>query len=465
MDTPRKRAIDVLLAWQQSGLPLDQVFDASQQQAPLPDQRDVQLAMALVYGVLRWQGYLDHVLAGFSRHPLAKMKPLTLAALRVGAYQLLFMDRVPASAAINETVQALKAMKQPKWLTGFVNGVLRAVDRNREKGSPPSSREALFLSHPAWLITRWRQRYGDDTAEAICRVNNELPPLVLRVNARRTTRQEYLQMLIDAGIKAGSGSHAPDAVRLDGYRGQVADLPGYGEGFFQVQDEAAQLVTLLLGNLAPGRYLDGCAGLGGKTSHLSQRLPPGSELVAVEPSAARLDKLRENLQRLGLIATVVEDELQRYARQGPLPFQGILIDAPCSGLGVIRRQPDIRWQRTEAALERYQKRQLELLHYAAAILAPGGALVYATCSTEPEENEEVIHSFLAAHPEFFVADAKKHLLPSAHALVNDDGCLRTLPHQGFDGFFAARLEKATTDDTVTSGTPCLTVVASRTISS
>ena len=438
MISPRQLAIEVLLASVQKGRPVDQVFD---QQQSLGDPRDTQLAMAMIYGVLRWQGYLDQVIAGFSSHPLAKMKPLTRVALRVGTYQLLFMDRVPDSAAINETVQALKAAGQPKWLTGFVNGVLRSLARGKDKILPATSREALFLSHPPWLVGRWQQRYGNEVSEAICRTNNEQPPLVLRVNTRRTTQQAYLQMLSEAGIEAVAGSYAPDAVRLDGYRGAVPALPGYAEGFFQVQDEAAQLATLLLGELALGRYLDGCAGLGGKTSHLAQMLPPGGEVMAVEPHAGRRRLLAENLARLGLTATIFPGELQAFAGGNPEKFQGVLIDAPCSGLGVIGRQPDIRWQRHAVDLPRYAARQRALLDQAASLLATGGILVYATCSTEPEENDAVVTGFLAAHPEFVVTDAKPFLPAPAQPLVDNYGYLHTLPHQGLDGFFAARMEK------------------------
>lgn len=441
MKSPRQLAIDVLLATAQKGQPVDQVFDRQQAGQSSGDPRDAQLAMAMVYGVLRWQGYLDQVIAGFSSHSLAKMKPLTLAALRVGAYQLLFMDRVPPSAAINETVQALKAAGQPKWLTGFVNGVLRAVVRGKEQVLPTTSREALFLSHPAWLIARWRQRYGDEVTEAICHANNEQPSLVLRINTRRTTQQTYLQTLAEEGIEAEANIYAPDAVRLVGYRGGVTDLPGYDEGLFQVQDEAAQLATLLLGNLGAGCYLDGCAGLGGKTSHLAQLLPPGSEVVAVEPHSGRRKLLRENLKRLGLAATIFAGELQNFAQGQPPPFLGILIDAPCSGLGVVGRQPDIRWQRHDSDLPRYAARQQALLAQASSVLEPGGILVYATCSTEPEENEEVVSDFLANHPDFALADARPLLPVQAQTLVDAQGCLRTLPHQGLDGFFAARLEK------------------------
>lgn len=441
MRSSRHIAIEVLLEVVQKRQPVDQIFDRSQSSHPSGDPRDTQLAMAMIYGVLRWQGYLDQVIAGFSSHPLAKMKPLTRAALRVGAYQLLFMDRVPPSAAINETVQALKAAGQPKWLTGFANGVLRSLARGKDQVLSATSREAFFLSHSAWLIQRWRGRYGDAVTEAICRANNEQSPLVLRVNTRKAGRQEYVQMLASVGIEATVGLYAPDAVRLVGYRGGVADLPGYTEGLFQVQDEAAQLATLLFGDLGAGRYLDGCAGLGGKTSHLAQLVPPGGEVVAVEPHQGRVRLLRENLARLGLNVTIVTSELHSFMQEKPPLFQGILIDAPCSGLGVIGRQPDIRWQRHEADLARYAARQRDLLEQAAAVLAPGGVLVYATCSTEPEENETVVSAFLATHPEFSLADAKAFLPASAHILVDSHGFFRALPHQGLDGFFAARLVK------------------------
>jgi 16S rRNA (cytosine967-C5)-methyltransferase len=441
MKSSRQLAIEVLVAAVQKGQPVDQVFDQQQAGHLSGDPRDTQLATAMVYGVLRWQGYLDQVIAGFSSHPLAKMKPLTLAALRVGGYQLLFMDRVPDSAAINETVQALKASGQPKWLTSFANGVLRSLARGKEQVLPVTSREALFLSHPAWLIHRWRQRYGDEVTEAICQANNELPPLVVRVNSRRIGRPEYLQLVADGGIEVRAGTYAPDAIRLIGYRGSVTALPGYAEGLFQVQDEAAQLATLLFGDLAASRYLDGCAGLGGKTSHLAQRMPPGGEVVAVEPHDGRRKLLRENLTRLGIDATIFAGELQAFAKEQPQSFQGILIDAPCSGLGVVGRQPDIRWQRSESDLHRYAERQRGLLDQAATLLASGGVLVYATCSTEPEENDEVVSGFLATHPDFVRADAKAFLPAAAHVLVDSQGCLRTLPHQGLDGFFAARLEK------------------------
>ena len=444
--------IEILCSWEESRLPIDQLMEQYISNISLGDPRDRQLIMSLVYGVIRWRGYLDWVVEKFSKHPLSKMKSRTLQALRVGIFQLLFLDRVPASAAINETVQALKDMKQPKWLTGFVNGLLRAVSRQKETIPDPrretkdtSLPDAARLSHPDWLIDRWKNRYGAAETAAICRKNNTAAPLCLRVNALRTTPSGFLEKLSQAGLKAEPGKFSPLAITLVDYHGPVTEIPGFAEGLFQVQDEAAQLVSLLLGPLQPEKsYLDACAGLGGKTSHLAQMLPHAGELVAIEPNLGRIKKLKENLGRLRLdtTVTIVEGMLGSLLPDNKEKFDGILIDAPCSGLGVIRRQPDIRWNRRPDDLLRYQEAQLALLKDAAQLITPKGILVYATCSTEPEENDEVIKKFLAMHPQFILSDCRDMLPESGACLVVSQGFFRTLPgHDDLDGFFAARLIK------------------------
>jgi len=363
-------AIEILCKWEETGLPIDQVMEQFCTPEDLNDPRDRQLVMALVYGVIRWRGYLDWVVEEYSKHPLAKMKSRTLQALRAGIFQLLFLDRIPASAAINETVQTLKDMKQPKWLTGFVNGVLRAVSRRKEPIPHPgreagtSLPDAARLSHPDWLIKRWRNRYGKATAEAICQQNNRQAPVCLRTNTSLISRQALLEKLSLANIHAEKGTFGPDALYLAGYHGPITNIPGYTKGFFQVQDEAAQLVSMLLSPLQPGKsYLDGCAGLGGKTSHLAQVLPADSRLFAVEPHIGRINKLKENLARLQLdrSVTIVEDEIDSMHPEMEQRFAGVLIDAPCSGLGVIRRHPDIRWNRQPEDLLHYQDTQFSLL--------------------------------------------------------------------------------------------------------
>jgi len=439
----------ILNRWEKEGVPLELVVTEVLRQ-PLADARDLQFCRALVYGVVCWRGYLDALLSKLSSHPLAKMKPLTLQALRCGLYQLVSMDRVPASAAINETIGLLKEAGQPKWLTGFVNGILRRV--SRELGDLPRPGEiggengagfALpdLLSHPGWLYQRWVGRYGAETALAICQANNAGAALTLRATAR-VGRDALLEKLRAAGIVAEPGNFAPTAVILPSFRGAVTTLPGYDEGDFQIQDEAAQLVVPLLGEIGEGRWLDGCAGLGGKTTQMAELAGPGAKVMAVEPEARRFALLGANLQRLGQSAAVetISGTIADLAAGDDSQFQGILVDAPCSGLGVIRRHPDIRWNRREAELARYQSGQLSLLDQAADLLAPGGVIVYATCSSEPEENEQVVELFLAGHQEFMKESCGEYLPESAREFAGADGFFRTRPDQGVDGFFASRLK-------------------------
>ena len=448
-DNARGRALVILNRWEKEGVPLDLVV-TEVLRPPFADGRDLQFCRALVYGVVCWRGYLDALLDRVSSHPSAQMKPLTRQALRCGLYQLLAMDRVPPSAAINETITLLKAAGQPRWLTGFVNGILRRV--SRELGELPRPGEvdgaksagwgrADLLSHPSWLYQRWLERHGQEVALALCQADNAGAPLTLRATAR-VGRAVLLEALQAAGITAETGRFAPTAVILPGYRGPITTLPGYTEGWFQVQDEAAQLVVPLLGELGEGNWLDGCAGLGGKTTQLAELAAgAGGKVVAVEPEARRFALLGANLQRLGLTAMVetVAGTIADLAVAGSRRFQGILVDAPCSGLGVIRRHPDIRWNRRESELARYQSGQLALLDQAAALLAPTGVLLYATCSSEPEENEQVVALFLAKHQDFRVAGCGEYLPIPARDFVGADGFFRTRPDQGLDGFFAARL--------------------------
>ena len=449
-DNARSRALLILGRWEKEGGPLDLVANEALRSA-FAEPRDLQFCRALIYGVVCWQGYLDALLTRLSSHPVRQMKPLTRQALRCGLYQLLVMDRVPPSAAINATVQLLKEAGQPRWLTGFVNGVLRRVSRELaelprpgEIGGGKTAGWDLtdLLSHPRWLYDRWLARYGEATALAMCRANNDGAALVLRAVAR-VGRDALLEKLRSAGITAEVGSFAPAAIVLPGFRGAVSALPGYEEGWFQVQDEAAQLVVHLLGEPEDGVWLDACAGLGGKTTQLVELAGPGRRVVALEPESRRFQLLGINLQRLGLTAMVetLQCTLAELAATRSRMFQGILVDAPCSGLGVIRRHPDIRWNRRKAELVRYQEGQLAILDQAAALLEPGGVMVYATCSTEPEENEQVLEKFLADHRDFRVEGCGKHLPENASEFVGGDGFFRTRPDQGVDGFFAAKLRQ------------------------
>ena len=443
MKSSRYIAVDLLCRWQKNGQPIDLILGPSVE--TLTDLRDRQLVKAIVFGVLRNCASLDWVVGQYSKQPLKKIKKAVLQGLRVGVYQLLFMDRVPASAAVNETIKALKALKQPRWITGFANGVLRNVERHKDElllsirsGDIP---ELARLNHPEWLVCRWKERYGVTLLEGICRSNNSSAALCLRVNSLKIAVEDFQTMLTQKNIDFSVGKYVSEAIWISGDVGMVENLPGFSDGFFSVQDEMAQLLCCLLSPLEKGAYLDGCAGLGGKTAVMAQLVPPESRIVAVEPTKQRLELLGENIARLDLKGVeVFEGTLQEFAQQAGDSFEAVLIDAPCSGIGVTGRHPDIRWLRKPEELQRYQKKQLELLNSASGLVGPGGVVVYATCSTEPEENDEVVELFLQGNSKFKMESAQLFLSENAQSLVDDKGFLRTIPGDKVsDGFFAARL--------------------------
>ena len=442
--TARFAAIETLCRLQRNPLPVPLLFEELAEECALIGQ-DRHLAMNLIYGVLRQRQYLDNCLRLFCRQPLKKLHPFVHQALAVGLYQVLFLDRIPESAAVNETVNALKVVRLPEKLQGFVNGVLRASIRQRHQIPAPETLDKgglPVLNHPAWLTDRWEQHFGREEMNRICAWNNIQPPLVLRVNPLAINTDDFCARLQEENITARAGTHAPSAVILPDYHGPVHDLPGFTEGFFQVQDESAQLVSLLLAPFVLGGHLlDGCAGLGGKTGHILELAADVQATVtAVEPDPRRLRQLGENLTRLHPQKSVRihPGTLLDFSKVCTTRFHAILIDAPCSGTGVIRRHPDIRWNRQAADLPEYRKTQRQLLDLAAVLLLPGGILVYATCSLEPEENSEVVTDFLKEHPDFNLSDCAPFLPVTVRQFVHN-GFFQPHPTESADGFFAARL--------------------------
>lgn len=443
-ENARTVAVDTLCHWEERHLPIDRMFT---EKAARLDPTERRLARTLVYGVLRQRDTLDAVLASYSSHPPAKMKSRTLTTLRVGIYQLFFLSRIPSSAAVNATVNTLKHARQPSWMVGFANGVLRRIAGERESlVGYALDREGLpRTNHPQWLCARWEQQYGKGQMRAICAMNNTEPPLVLRVNTRKVGRTDFLAELKKSGVKAQPSRISPLGLVVDGYPGPVHTLHGYDTGLFQVQDDGAQLISMLVAALSgPGRVLDACAGLGGKTGHLVELLPAGSTVLALEPDRYRQRLLRENIQRLGHDSQVlpVQGTMADFVQTRPQPFDAILIDAPCSGTGVIRRQPDIRWNRQPGDVAKLAALQLELAQQASRVLKPGGLMVYATCSLEAEENMQVIERFLGSNSTFSLEPAGPHLPEQARSFVRENGSFATLPTDGCDGFFACCLRRA-----------------------
>ncbi|CAK0774492.1 Ribosomal RNA small subunit methyltransferase B [Gammaproteobacteria bacterium] len=430
--SPRAAAAVVLAQVIGAGRSLTEVLAT----IPLPlAARDRALTRELCYGVLRHGLLLDVVLRSLVRRPLKEQDPVLRGLLLSGLYQLVHL-KTPPHAAVGETVAATAELGQP-WAKGFVNGVLRAFQRDsstllkRARHTNP----AAASGHPAWWLAALQTAYPEHWTATIA-ADNEHPPLVLRVNRRRTTSADYLAELSAAGIGASPHPFAPEAVVLDEPRA-VEEIPGFREGRVSVQDAAAQFAASLL-EVGPGqRVLDACAAPGGKTGHLLEIAPPDGEVWALDRDETRLARVKDNLARLGLTAhLVIGDATSSADWWDGRPFDRILLDAPCSATGIVRRHPDIKWLRRVTDipnLAEYQRRLAESLW---PLLIPGGVLLYATCSVLTAENAGMVQNFLAAHP-----DAQERPLSVPWGLARTVG-RQILPGQdGMDGFYYACLTK------------------------
>ena len=413
----------------------------------LGDERDRALAAAIVHGTLRWQRACDYLVGRVATRPLESLDHEVLVILRLSLYQIVHLDRVPSAAVVDDAVSLTRAAGK-KSATGFVNAVLRSTLRQRHhlplpaRPDDPTDREAAMLylgvacSHPDWLAARWLDRFGFERTEKWLHFNNEPAPLTLSVNRLRATRDEVRTALAAEGVESEHTSFARHGLRV------VAGNPlrqGSREPFL-VQDEASQLVPLAVDAQPGERVLDLCAAPGGKTVMMCNDMGDSGVLVACDVRARRMALLRDTIRQAGcqhVYAVHVPTE-------GPLPFSGdfdrVLIDAPCSGLGTVRRDPDIKWRRHESDLAGLADRQLALLRRAANALKLGGRLVYATCSSEPEENERVIDRFLSSESGFRLVDLRANGRAELAPVLDERGMLRTLPFEHrLEAFFAAAL--------------------------
>ena len=413
----------------------------------LSDERDRALTAEIVTGTLRWQRSLDHLVEHLSNRPVSRIDPEVTAILRLSLYQLLHLSRVPASAVVDDAVDLTRAARKPS-ASGFVNAVLRQTLRQRHRLPLPPRPEGMsdraaaldYLgvthSHPDWLVARWLDRYGFDAAERSVQFNNQTPSLTLRANSLRVLREEVARALADDDIETVPTAHAPHGLIVTA--GNPLRRPP--DGLFFVQDEASQLVPLAV-NAQPGdRVLDLCASPGGKTTAMAADMRDSGTIVACDVRDRRIALLKDTVHRSG----AARIQVLRVGAAGALPFAAafdrVLVDAPCSGLGTIRRDPDIRWRRSEGDLAALARDQGALLSRAAAVVVPGGRLVYATCSSEPEENEEVVDAFLAEHTDFSLLDLRRERLEVITPFLDDRGMMRTLPFEhGLEAFYAAAL--------------------------
>jgi len=438
-DNPREAALRILYEVDARGVFSDRLLDGAHARTEW-DPRDQALLHELVKGTLRWRGRIDAILDPLVHIGIAQVQPWVRNVLRMGAYQILFLDRIPAHAAVDESVKLANQYGHP-GTAGLANSVLRRLVDEKDSIVLPAGDDAESLSawgsHPLWMVERWLARFGPAATRALMTANNRHVPVGLRVNLLRGTREELVARLTTEGVEARLADLSPDLVWVDAHHAP-GRLAAFKQGYCTVQDESEALVGRLVAPQPHERLLDLCAAPGGKSTHLAELMGDEGEVWAMERAPERVQALENTIARLGAHAIhVVQGDGRNYAF--PMPFDRVLVDAPCSGLGVLGRRADARWRKTPDTLREMPPIQLDLLMAAGTRLRPGGVLVYSVCSFEPEETTMVVDRFLRMNPAF-VLETASGLLPDA--VVDEDGFMSVLPHvHGCDGAFAARFRK------------------------
>ncbi|MEC4676130.1 MAG: 16S rRNA (cytosine(967)-C(5))-methyltransferase RsmB [Nitrospirota bacterium] len=405
------------------------------------DRRDRAFMMELVYGVLRFRDTLDWILKQFLRN-FSGSGEFTINNLRTALFQIYFM-RVPDWAVVNESVEIEKkggvsAIRRRTGRPTVVNGVLRNILRRKNDFTPPLEFDdpvaaiSVNTSHPQWMVKRWMKRFGGHEAALLAEANNQIPPMTIRVNSLRITRNQLISKLRENGFLSRPANFSPDGIIMKELH-SYSDL-SFVSGLFAVQDEASQLIAYLLDPKPGERILDACAAPGGKTTHIAQLMRDSGEVIAVEKDPERIGRLEENIKNSGIRSIkIINADFSRLENIGT--FDRILLDAPCSSLGVIRRNPDVKYRRRAGDLAGYRSKQIKLLLAASSMLRENGILVYSVCSTEPEEGEEVVSEFLKTAKEMSIINADS-FYPGDFA---DKGFYRTYPHKhNMDGFFGVK---------------------------
>ena len=437
--TAREAAARALFAIEENGAWSAQ---AVQREAAEMDKRDAALATALVGGVLQHKAMCDFYLSHFSSVRLKKLQPRILTLLRLAVYQIVWMDRIPDSAAVNETIRLAKSLCHAgKRTTGYLNGVLRAVARSRDNLPRPdcATKEefySLFYSNPRWMTALLIAQFGERETKKLLEANNQPAPTVLRVNTLRADADSILRELTEQGVQAERHPSIPNCLVVKG-TGSIASLPCFADGRVTVQDGASQMSVYALDPMPDSTVIDCCAAPGGKSFFLSERMKNTGTVYSCDIFPHKLTKIREGAQRLGCTnVTAFLQDASQFRPEWEEMADYVLCDVPCSGLGIIRKKPEIRYK-DPAELEGLPEIQREILDNCARYVRPGGTLVYSTCTVLERENQDVVHAFLASHPDFRLS---RFSLPVCDTAV--EGEITLLPHvHGTDGFFVAKLVK------------------------
>jgi 16S rRNA (cytosine967-C5)-methyltransferase len=473
MVTSRTLAYQILLHLEQKASYPDRLIRTALERHSRLEERDRALLTELVYGVVRWQGRLDWHIDELSTTRPGKIAPAVRILLRLALYQILFLDRIPDHAAVNDAVDIAKS-SQPPHVIKFINAILRQAARKGAVGPPaelpddpgvrrgggrvsgesragsspwnwpdplkdPAAHMAVMTSHPVWLVRRLIDEIGIEEAGLFCESNNRVAPAVFRVNTLKASREEAIESLKAEGVEAAPSPWLEQALRAKTPRRDMTGTAAFRQGWLQAQDEASQLVSFMLAPLPAERVLDLCSGLGVKSAHIALMMKNKGEVLCVDQSAWKLEEARKNALRQGItiIRALAEDVLMLRPQSIGL-FDRVLLDAPCTGLGTMRRKPDIKWRRHIKDPYRLSLLQKELLSHAAQFLKPGGVLVYATCSVLRGENESAARHLSESHPELAIEPAAQNLPYACRQMVSGP-YYRAWPHKhDVDGFFSAR---------------------------
>ncbi len=443
--TARKVALDALLEVEKMDGYSNKVLNRMLSEAGL-EAADRRLTTRLLYGVLENKNLLDHIIRQYINFRINKLDPAIRNILRMGIYQIVFMESIPDSASVNEAVKLAKNYQNR--YSGFVNGVLRNFVRKDKAYKLPNKEKDLLnhlsvvYSHPNWIVERWLKRYGAEFTEALLKSNNEIPELYGRVNTMKTNREVVIQKLEFEGFLVEAGA-LPDSFKVKTENaGSLADSKTFKSGEVTIQDIAAQAVGYVAAP-EPGQLtIDMCAAPGGKSTHLAAIMNNEGRVLSWDIYDHKIAKINENADRLELscIEAKLKDALE-IDEQLLGKADVVLIDAPCSGLGIIRRKPEIKFNKTAEDIQDLAEIQAEMLNVAAMYLKTGGHLIYSTCTIEPEENEEQVKLFLEKHPNFELAKLDLEVLPESWT-EGSDGYITLYPHiHGTDGFFISKFVK------------------------
>jgi len=445
VDRPRAVALEILERVDGGDAFVEPLLNAIGHKHPDLSSLDHAFVTQIVYGVQRWRGKLDWHLERFSSRPLHRIQPRVLEILRAGAFQILFLDKVPNRAAVDESVRLAHALVPGEGPSRFVNAVLRSLIRGAAsldlpaEDKDPAAHLTVAYSMPRWFADRLVARFGLDGARMMCVESNKVPDPAVRANTLKCTPAELSERLGKEGAEAGPAAFSPVGLRVRS-KVPLTHLGAFAEGLFYIQSEASQLIPYLLDPQPGESILDACAAPGGKATHCAQLMGNKGEIVAIDKNARKLRDLAETSRRIAVtcVRTAPGDAGQPSVFAGKT-FDRVLVDAPCSGLGDLRRNPERRWRSDPAEIPDIVREQLKILKSAAGQLKPGGVLVYSTCTVTREENEGVVERFLKQNRGFELDRSGGALPEECRRFVGEDGLFRTYPRgMGLEGFFAAR---------------------------